>query len=372
MLRVDDGRWHPRARGRVDRARRTTSRRIRSPRSGSSRARWCTATGRSSPTRWSAPTRTTPSRWRWRPRGSPTWSPARQARGDRACLRTEARWLQRRIRSRTSTAAEPLDAARRGAAAGAGLAGARPATSPGPRSPGRPPAPHVELWRELVRRGPRDLLPGRVLAAGVRRLAARRRRPRLVRDRPLPRGRPGLLDGALRRRVADRGGAARGLGADPRGRAAGLPEPARDRQRRSSLVTAATSGTRVPVMGKEVDLQEFTRSDRTRHREKVRRCLDVFARMLRESRFDVEDPMTGHGDRVQPRRRRRPPGAEERRGARGDRQPALPDRARRSSTSRSTCCPAGSARAASPASRTTCAPASTRPRARPTRSTPTW
>ena len=46
-------------------------------------------------------------------------------------------------------------------------------------------------------------------------------------------------------------------------------------------------------MGEEVDLQEFSRSDRTRHREKVRRCLDVFARMLRESRFDVEDPMTG-------------------------------------------------------------------------------
>ena len=46
-------------------------------------------------------------------------------------------------------------------------------------------------------------------------------------------------------------------------------------------------------MGKEVDLQEFTRADRTRHREKVRRCLDVFARMLRESRFDIEDPMTG-------------------------------------------------------------------------------
>src|SRR4249919_722361 len=46
-------------------------------------------------------------------------------------------------------------------------------------------------------------------------------------------------------------------------------------------------------MGTEVDLQEFSRSDRTRHREKVRRCLDVFARMLRESYFDVEDPMTG-------------------------------------------------------------------------------
>ncbi|MBU1802203.1 glutamate--cysteine ligase [Nocardioides sp.] len=46
-------------------------------------------------------------------------------------------------------------------------------------------------------------------------------------------------------------------------------------------------------MGEEVDLQEFTSSDRTRHREKVRRCLDVFARMLREAAFDTDDPMTG-------------------------------------------------------------------------------
>jgi hypothetical protein len=46
-------------------------------------------------------------------------------------------------------------------------------------------------------------------------------------------------------------------------------------------------------MGQEVDRREFTREDRTRYREKVRQCLDVFARMLRESRFDVERPMTG-------------------------------------------------------------------------------
>ncbi len=46
-------------------------------------------------------------------------------------------------------------------------------------------------------------------------------------------------------------------------------------------------------MGEEVDAQEFTRADRTRHREKVRRCLDVFERMLRESAFDTDDPMTG-------------------------------------------------------------------------------
>jgi len=46
-------------------------------------------------------------------------------------------------------------------------------------------------------------------------------------------------------------------------------------------------------MGEEVTQQEFSRADRTEHREKVRRCLDVFARMLRESRFDADDPMTG-------------------------------------------------------------------------------
>lgn len=46
-------------------------------------------------------------------------------------------------------------------------------------------------------------------------------------------------------------------------------------------------------MGENVDAQEFSRADRTRHREKVRRCLDVFERMLREARFDTDDPMTG-------------------------------------------------------------------------------
>jgi len=46
-------------------------------------------------------------------------------------------------------------------------------------------------------------------------------------------------------------------------------------------------------VGEQVDQQEFTRADRTRYREKVHRNLDVFARMLRESRFDYDDPMTG-------------------------------------------------------------------------------
>ncbi|MFD9738297.1 glutamate--cysteine ligase [Umezawaea sp. NPDC059074] len=46
-------------------------------------------------------------------------------------------------------------------------------------------------------------------------------------------------------------------------------------------------------MGDDVARHEFTREDRTRYRTKVRRCLDVFARMLRESRFEFEKPMTG-------------------------------------------------------------------------------
>jgi gamma-glutamyl:cysteine ligase YbdK (ATP-grasp superfamily) len=46
-------------------------------------------------------------------------------------------------------------------------------------------------------------------------------------------------------------------------------------------------------MGDEVASHVFTREDRTRYRTKVRRCLDVFARMLRESRFEFERPMTG-------------------------------------------------------------------------------
>ncbi len=46
-------------------------------------------------------------------------------------------------------------------------------------------------------------------------------------------------------------------------------------------------------MGQEVDKREFSREDRTRYRAKVRRCLDVFARMLREARFEAGRPMTG-------------------------------------------------------------------------------
>jgi hypothetical protein len=41
-------------------------------------------------------------------------------------------------------------------------------------------------------------------------------------------------------------------------------------------------------VGQEVSATVFSREDRQRYRQKVRTCLDVFARMLREARFDSE------------------------------------------------------------------------------------
>jgi gamma-glutamyl:cysteine ligase YbdK (ATP-grasp superfamily) len=46
-------------------------------------------------------------------------------------------------------------------------------------------------------------------------------------------------------------------------------------------------------MGKDVDEVTFTREDRTRYRDKVRSCLDAFARMLRESTFECEQTLSG-------------------------------------------------------------------------------
>jgi gamma-glutamyl:cysteine ligase YbdK (ATP-grasp superfamily) len=46
-------------------------------------------------------------------------------------------------------------------------------------------------------------------------------------------------------------------------------------------------------MGEDVTKQTFTREDRQRYREKLRRGLDVFARMLAESKFEFERPLTG-------------------------------------------------------------------------------
>ncbi|GHJ46630.1 hypothetical protein Cs7R123_39720 [Catellatospora sp. TT07R-123] len=46
-------------------------------------------------------------------------------------------------------------------------------------------------------------------------------------------------------------------------------------------------------MGQEVLQQSFTRQEREQYRQKVRRCLDVFAMMLNDFTFDSDYPMTG-------------------------------------------------------------------------------
>ncbi|HEY2273340.1 MAG TPA: glutamate-cysteine ligase family protein [Jatrophihabitantaceae bacterium] len=46
-------------------------------------------------------------------------------------------------------------------------------------------------------------------------------------------------------------------------------------------------------MGEDVKHTEFSGKDRQQYRAKVRRCLDVFSRMLSEAKFDFERPMTG-------------------------------------------------------------------------------
>jgi gamma-glutamyl:cysteine ligase YbdK (ATP-grasp superfamily) len=46
-------------------------------------------------------------------------------------------------------------------------------------------------------------------------------------------------------------------------------------------------------VGEDVETREFSRQDRQKYREKLKQCLDVFARMLSESRFDFERPLTG-------------------------------------------------------------------------------
>src|SRR5690606_27422523 len=46
-------------------------------------------------------------------------------------------------------------------------------------------------------------------------------------------------------------------------------------------------------MGDEIAGTSFTREQRTRYREKVRRCLDVFERMLADDHFDATAGVTG-------------------------------------------------------------------------------
>src|SRR3954452_19134546 len=47
------------------------------------------------------------------------------------------------------------------------------------------------------------------------------------------------------------------------------------------------------ALGEDVETRQFSRQDRQQYREKLRSCLDVFARMLGEAKFDFERPLTG-------------------------------------------------------------------------------
>jgi hypothetical protein len=127
------------------------------------------------------------------------------------------------------------------------------------------------------------------------------------------------------------------------------------------------------AVGEEVERKDFTREDRTRDRHKIRRSLDVFASMLRESRFDFERPLTGMEIELNL--------------VDGDADPAMrnaevlasladPTRTSRpssaSSTSRSTWRRAGSPATAAPSWNKSCAPASTTPRSTPAPRARTW
>ena len=46
-------------------------------------------------------------------------------------------------------------------------------------------------------------------------------------------------------------------------------------------------------MGRDVSQSIYSREDRVRYRQKVRRCLDVFALMLDDFGFDTDRPTTG-------------------------------------------------------------------------------
>jgi hypothetical protein len=46
-------------------------------------------------------------------------------------------------------------------------------------------------------------------------------------------------------------------------------------------------------MGRDVPAMVISQADRRAYREKVRHCLDVLARMLRESRFETEPQQVG-------------------------------------------------------------------------------
>ena len=148
-----------------------------------------------------------------------------------------------------------------------------------------------------------------------------------------------------------------GVAADPAGGAHAV-------RRLTTPVPRRPRASRLPTWVKTSTQQEFTREDRTRYREKVRRCLDVFARMLRESRFDADYPMTGLEIELNLVDEVGDPALKSAEALEAIADPdfqtelgAVQPRDQRAAAS-------GSGSAASPSSRTTCARASTTPRSK--------
>ena len=81
-------------------------------------------------------------------------------------------------------------------------------------------------------------------------------------------------------------------------------------------------------VGADVEQARYTREQRQQYREKVRRDLDVFERMLGHSQFEFDRPMTGIEVELNLVVRGPRPQARQQGDPRADRRPRLPDRAR--------------------------------------------
>ena len=110
-------------------------------------------------------------------------------------------------------------------------------------------------------------------------------------DRTRPRRRPGRRGHRGARRAAHRG-----LGRRPVPLRTALSRSSSGAIWRRPPVRAVKQGLRPPptggtlpprAMGQEVAARVFSRADRQRYREKVRTCLDVFARMLADEQFEA-------------------------------------------------------------------------------------
>ena len=81
-------------------------------------------------------------------------------------------------------------------------------------------------------------------------------------------------------------------------------------------------------MGRDIQAIKISGEDRRKYRDKVRRSLDVFARMLREHLFDTSPSQVGLEIELNLVDAQRRAVHAQRRRARRDRRPGLGDRAR--------------------------------------------